>query len=128
MPAYEIITWCDRTFFTRFKVEAESPEQALELGKTQAEHESAEECDDGYYWDTFEVCDADDNTVLNYRDEQARLQEAAPKLLEALEAGHSKCWVHNAAITQDIEALRRIALERADWWNNIAWPLIEKLK
>ncbi|WP_165063997.1 hypothetical protein [Paludisphaera rhizosphaerae] len=58
----------------------------------------------------------------------ARLFAAAPDLLNALEAGRSRKWVHNAAITQDIEALRRIALEHADWWNIIAMPLIERLK
>ena len=59
---------------------------------------------------------------------RVRKMQTNPKLQEALEAGHSKSWVHNAAITQDIEALRAIALEQADWWNNIAWPLIETLK
>lgn len=58
---------------------------------------------------------------------EAERQKAA-KLLAALEAGQSRGWVHNAGITQDIEALRAIALEQADWWNNVAWPLIKTLK
>lgn len=44
--------------------------------------------------------------------------------LIALMRGHNRAWVHNAAITQDIEALRRIALTYSEWWNNTAWPAI----
>jgi hypothetical protein len=52
----------------------------------------------------------------------------AKDLLKILEQGQIKSWVHNAAITNDIEALRRIALEQCDWWNNLAWPAIEQAK
>lgn len=45
--------------------------------------------------------------------------------LEALAAAHNPHWVHNAAITQDIEALRRICLFYADWWNHIACPILD---
>jgi hypothetical protein len=128
MPLFNVTAWCDREFYTQFEVETDTPEQALAIAKERAEHEPAEECDDSYPWDTFHICDDEDNSLLIHRDDQAKLREAAPKLLAALEAGHNKSWVHNAAITQDIEALRRIALEQADWWNNIAWPLIEALK
>ena len=48
------------------------------------------------------------------------------ELLQALEAAQEIPWVHNAALTGDLEALRKIALAYADWWNTIAWPLIEK--
>jgi hypothetical protein len=58
----------------------------------------------------------------------ANLIVAAPDLLQALEAGQSKDWVANAGITNDIEALRKICLAHADWWNNIAWPLIAKVR
>jgi len=44
--------------------------------------------------------------------------------LIALMRGFSSSWVFNAAITQDIEALRRIVLEHGNWWNTIAWPTI----
>jgi hypothetical protein len=47
-----------------------------------------------------------------------------PTLLHALAAAHNPHWVHNAAITQDIEALRRICLYHAHWWNHTAWPAI----
>ena len=30
---YEIIAWCDRTYYARLSVEAESPDQALTLGR-----------------------------------------------------------------------------------------------
>jgi hypothetical protein len=48
------------------------------------------------------------------------------ELLAALEAGNCPVWVHNAAITNDIEALRKIALWYAGWWNFTAIPAIEK--
>ena len=51
-----------------------------------------------------------------------------PEMLAALEAGYSTSWVHNAGITNDIEALRRICLEHAKWWNTTAYPAIEKAK
>jgi hypothetical protein len=57
-----------------------------------------------------------------------RLCDSAEEMLKALEAGYSKGWVHNAAITEDIEALRKICLAHADWWNNTARPLVEKVK
>lgn len=38
---------------------------------------------------------------------------------EALNLGSCPCWVHNAALTNDIEALRRIAIWYADWNNKV---------
>lgn len=52
----------------------------------------------------------------------------ANDMLAALEAGQSIHWVANAAITDDTEALRRICLEHAHWWNTIAAPLIDKAR
>lgn len=46
------------------------------------------------------------------------------KLLRVLEAAGTVNWVHNAAITDDIEALRRICLQYAEWWNHQALPII----
>ena len=40
-------------------------------------------------------------------------------LIDALIAARCPCWVHNAAITNDIEALRKIALWHCDWNNNV---------
>lgn len=53
---------------------------------------------------------------------------AAPDMLAALESAQSKNWVHNAAITNDTEALRAIVLEFGKWWNYVALPTIERAK
>lgn len=58
----------------------------------------------------------------------ARLIASAPELLEALELAGGFPWVHNAAITNDIEALRAICLSYSTWWNNKAMPAIAKAK
>ena len=51
-------------------------------------------------------------------------------LLEALVAmsrlHDSVPWVHNAGITDDIEALRKICLAYSDWNNNVYVPLMER--
>lgn len=59
--------------------------------------------------------------------------KAAPAMLAALEAGHpggshAIPWVHNAAITGDIEALRRICLAYARWNNEVILPAIAAAK
>jgi hypothetical protein len=61
-------------------------------------------------------------------DEAIRLFDNAEPMLKALEEGFSKDWIHNAAITDDVEALRKICLAHAAWWNTIASPLIAKVK
>ena len=52
----------------------------------------------------------------------------AADMLEALESANCPVWVHNAAITNDIEALRRIALWYSHFWNNQAMPALAKAK
>ena len=42
----------------------------------------------------------------------------------ALMAAGCPCWVHNAAHTDDIEALRRIALWYSNWNNNVRLPAL----
>jgi len=59
---------------------------------------------------------------------QAPIDKHYREALAALEAAQSRDWVANAALTSDIEALRKICLAYADWWNGTAWPLIEKMK
>jgi hypothetical protein len=49
------------------------------------------------------------------------------QFLEVLGQAHNPHWVHNAAITNDIEALRRICLYYSTWWNDTAWPAIVAL-
>jgi len=56
------------------------------------------------------------------------LCDAASELLAVLEAAGRFSWVYNAALTTDIEALRKICLEYAYWWNGRAWPAIAKAK
>jgi len=65
----------------------------------------------------------------------AQLIAAAPDLLAACKMmaspGCSGCrgrvpWVHNAALTSDIEPLRKICLAFANVWNNYMWPAIAK--
>lgn len=58
------------------------------------------------------------NTPINIQSE----------LIRALEAGKCPCWVHNAGITTDIEALRKIALFHADWNNEIRIKVLEMVK
>jgi hypothetical protein len=52
---YEAHAWCDRTFTARFIVTADSPQTALAVAKQQVDDENAEECDNGYPWDTFTI-------------------------------------------------------------------------
>lgn len=58
----------------------------------------------------------------------ARLLAAAPDLLAALESATCPPWVHNAANTQDIEALRAVAVWFGDWNNKVRLPAIGKAK
>lgn len=75
-------------------------------------------------WDDGEESGGDDlaearKAALAVLAEPHPTHDAAPDLLAALESGGCPCWVHNAAHTNDIEALRAIALWHADWNNNI---------
>lgn len=56
----------------------------------------------------------------------ARLIAAAPDLLEACNHFKRIPWVHNAALTNDIEALRTICLAWSNVWNNHVVPALEK--
>ncbi|MCB9957155.1 MAG: hypothetical protein H6843_00925 [Rhodospirillaceae bacterium] len=68
-----------------------------------------------------------DDCVLRFGGEpDRRLCDAAPELLAVLKEARTVPWVHNAAITDDIEALRAICLAYSDWWNRKALPVIEK--
>lgn len=81
---------------------------------------------------TVDLSDADERTVTGQGETpagtgraNARLIAAAPALLEACEAMQS-CgehgrvpWVHNAAITDDIEELRKICLAFCSVYNRL---------
>jgi hypothetical protein len=62
---YEAHAWCDRTFTARFVVKADSPLAALAKAKEQVHDEDAEECDNGYPWDTFTIENMDGAVVAS---------------------------------------------------------------
>lgn len=45
-------------------------------------------------------------------------------LLKTVIEGFNPYWVQNAGITHDMEALRKICMYHAEWWNETAWPAI----
>jgi hypothetical protein len=57
-----------------------------------------------------------------------RRGDPVPELLAVLEEAGRIPWVANAAITDDIEALRAICVAYADWWNGRACPAVAKAK
>lgn len=75
------------------------------------------------------VCDVDQNEQAAAN---ARLIAVAPELLAAckamdrVELGGRIHWVHNAANTTDIEALRAIVLAHGDVWNNLMRHAVAK--
>lgn len=84
----------------------------------------------------FEICneegekvaDTNENQPCEYQEAIAALFAASPEMLRVLEAAQQIDWVHNAAITDDIEALRKICLAYAAWWNQKALPVIAQAK
>lgn len=79
------------------------------------------------------MIDQADNTLLlleakartYYLVEQV-YQDRVNALLAALQAVEPANYVNNAAITTDIEALRSICLDYANWWNRTALPAIAR--
>lgn len=53
-------------------------------------------------------------------------QEPCPAVAALIAAQNSIPWAHNAGVTNDIEALRRIVLAYSDWWNETALPIVER--
>lgn len=60
------------------------------------------------------------------RDELVLVIAALPDLVSALDAAREIPWVANAAITDDIEALRKIALAYSAWNNGVLLPALAK--
>lgn len=129
MPKYEIrFEFMDG--YNRATIEADSVEAAMEQAKTMDAHEAE-------FGDFFDRVLEDLDCIL-VRDEETgdeelvyilperRAQIHAPDMLQALKDAEFQSWVANAAITDDIEALRKICLDYADWWNNTASKVIEK--
>jgi hypothetical protein len=112
-------------------IEASSPEEAARFAAERCSGDAAivEDCDGE---NLAALVDVDGDTeYLQTRTidfEPTVLRTHADQILKALEAGQGKDWVANAGITNDIEALRKICLAHADWWNGIAWPLIAKAR
>lgn len=71
-------------------------------------------------------CIGDFSSCAAAEDIRQRITGSAQIILKVLQAAHLKEWVHNAAITDDIEALRKICLAYAAWWNEQALPVIEQ--
>lgn len=70
------------------------------------------------------VAETNENRPSEEQEQLARMFAASPEMLRVLQAAQFKEWVHNAAITEDIEALRRICLAYNEWWNEQAVPII----
>jgi hypothetical protein len=68
----------------------------------------------------------DDYFLRGGGDADRLLCDAAEDMLDALQRADNPHWVANAAITDDIEALRNICLYYANWWNVRAWPTVVK--
>jgi len=81
---YDILAWCDRTYYAQISVEADSPEEALRQGRDRVHDADGVECDNDWGWDRFRVEDASGNTVLEHQEEHIRLRIAAGMMLAAL--------------------------------------------
>jgi hypothetical protein len=81
MRHYLVTAWCDRPFYAECEVEAETPQQALEMARAAIHDAPAEECDQGYYWDEWRVDTEEADGILLHLGESARLRGAAAGLL-----------------------------------------------
>jgi hypothetical protein len=93
-------------------------------------HATACCCENPLIAEVFPV--GDDGKEGDESHKNALLIAAAPDLLTACQAmarvdiGGEIPWVHNAALTQDIEALRAICLAYCSVWNNKIIPAIAR--
>jgi hypothetical protein len=141
MKTYTVLYAEDVPIYGSAEFEAETDEAALELAREI--HEDGKVIFDDIFWNAS-VChrivhieDEDGNEIghdisldgyfLRDGGEPAKLLfGAAQDILKALRLANNPHWVANAGITNDNEALRRICLYHADWWNGVAWPAIVK--
>ncbi len=86
MPTYNVTAWCDKPYYCRMEIEADDAAEALVLAKEQVNDNDAEACDKYYLWDRFQISDAEDEPLATWLDDEARLRDAAPKLLASLQA------------------------------------------
>jgi len=76
-------------------------------------------------WD--KVADTNENQSAEYQEQIARLFAASGEMFTILKEAGKVDWVHNAALTHDIEALRKICLRYCAWWNDRALPILERI-
>lgn len=141
MKTYTAILAEDVPHYATVEIRAKSAAEAIEAAKALVRDDLCFEPD----WDNAEcriVEISDDESCQNvahdlaiddcfFRDGGERepaLSGSAQELLAVLQEAHDFPWVCNAALTDDIDALRKICLAYADWWNGRAWPAIEKAK
>src|SRR5437868_4942870 len=84
---YIVQACCLRPFITALRVNADSPREAVHKARRnpQALRSSAEEQHDLYAWDEFAVFDESGEQILHVLDHEARIRQAAPLLLDALQ-------------------------------------------
>jgi hypothetical protein len=116
---YMINAWCIRPFIATIDIKSETPEDAIAIVRRQLGTllDTAEECNGEYPWDEFAAYDDNGNELLHVFDAEACLREAAPELLEALEAQEMAEWDPEAARRKGYfdraRELRRAAIAKA---------------
>jgi hypothetical protein len=92
---YMINAWCLRPFITCIDVEAETPEHAIAIARSEQGKllDAAEECSRNYAWDEFAVYDENGTEVLHERDQEPCLHHAPPNLPEGLRKPADKAAV-----------------------------------
>jgi hypothetical protein len=89
---YTFFAWCVRPFMATFDIEANSPEEALAIGRRNSPQrlDTAEPCNRRYPWDEFAVDDEYGNELLHVLDDDARRRasaHAATLLLDMIRYG-----------------------------------------
>ncbi|HLN31842.1 MAG TPA: hypothetical protein VK395_29195 [Gemmataceae bacterium] len=83
---YQFQARCVRSFTACIEIEADTPDEVLANARLEhSELIATAQDSESWPWDEFTVCDQSGNTLLHVRDEEARLRDTAPRLLEVLE-------------------------------------------
>jgi hypothetical protein len=74
---YTFHAWCIHSFIATFDIEADTPDEALTIGRTNCPQrlDTAYECRRRYPWDGFAVDDKNNNDLLHGLAEDARLRD-----------------------------------------------------
>lgn len=116
---YMINAWCMRPFIAAINIKADTPGEAIAIVRRQLGTllDTAEEDNNKYPWDEFAAYDDNGQELQHVLDDEARLRDAAPDLLEALEAQEMAEWDPEAAQRKGYfdraRELRRAALAQA---------------